>query len=432
MFESSGRIVALGTLASLLLSATARAADPLNSNNRLSDDQPSSSPQDANDKNDDAPHTDFNIVPVAGGSTDLGIGGGFFAGLVRNQKNQDPFLWNIDSSGLITFKYSARAGLTSPYQDIYVRLTIPRLFGAPLRLEVRPSYTFEDTYYYGLGNASSSAAPANSPSGYFSFQRAHPQLDVEIRGRIIDHFAVHTGFRFTHNAISADGNSKLVQDARSGSAEVRHLLGEIQSSSVALLKYGVQWDTRDNEISSHSGMYDTLDLKLSPGPTEMFPYRYGQATLNLRAFVPLSKPKFTLAVRVVGDVLFGNAPFFELARFDDTSAIGGTKGVRGVPAQRYYGKVKTFANIELRAELFTFHAFHKNIVFAFVPFFDGGRLWADTKAEPELDGRSFGLKYGAGGGVHLQSGSAFVISADLAWSPDATPISGYFSAGQMF
>jgi hemolysin activation/secretion protein len=134
----------------------------------------------------------------------------------------------------------------------------------------------------------------------------------------------------------------------------------------------------------------------------------------------------------VGDYEFGNVPFYELARFDDTFALGGTTGVRGVPAERYYGKVKAFGNVELRAELFTFHALGKPVIFGLVPFFDAGRLWADTTAQPQLDGRTLGLKYGTGGGIRLQSGASFVIRADVAWSPDATPISGYFSAGQMF
>jgi hypothetical protein len=51
---------------------------------------------------------------------------------------------------------------------------------------------------------------------------------------------------------------------------------------------------------------------------------------------------------------------------------------------------------------------------------------------PELDGRGPGLKYGVGGGVRLTSGTAFVLRADLAWSPDATPIGAYVTAGEMF
>jgi outer membrane protein assembly factor BamA len=428
-----GSCVASSILLHAFWCASASAADPLNSNNRPNDERPPvTAPPDARDPDDDTEHTDFNLVPVVGGSTDLGIGGGYFAGLARNKKGYDPFLWNIDSSALVTFKYTASGGFSVPYQDVYARLTIPRWFGAPLRVEIRPSYTWETINYYGMGNASSTAAPPNAPAGYFSYQRGHPQFDVDVRGKIADHFSGRVGFRYIQNIIRVASDSKLALDQRTGSDELRRLIGPLRSHAVVLFKYGLQWDTRDNETSSHSGSFDTLDLKLSPGGIGEFPYRYGEATLNLRGFVPLSKPALTLAVRAVGDWMFGNVPFYELARFDDTFAIGGTTGVRGVPAQRYYGKLKAFGNLEVRAELFTFRALGKPVIFALVPFFDAGRLWADTHAQPELDGRSIGLKYGAGGGVRLQSGSSFVIRADLAWSPDATPISGYFSAGQTF
>lgn len=428
-----GRLAACFGLLNVVWSAPAFAADPLNSNNRPNEEHQSiTAPPDANHGDDGAEHTDVNLVPVVGGSTDLGFGGGYFAGIARNKKGYDPFLWNIDSSALITFKYSASGGFTVPYQDIYARLTVPRLFGGALRLEIRPSYTWETIDYWGLGNASSTLAPANSPSGYFAYQRGHPQFDVDVRGKIADHFSGRVGFRYIQNIIRVPSDSKLAEDARSGSAEVRRLLGPLRSHAVVLFKYGLQFDTRDNETSSHSGTFDTLDLKLSPGGTGEFPYRYGEATLNLRAFLAISKPALTLALRAVGDYMFGNVPFYELARFDDTFALGGTTGVRGVPGERYYGKVKAFGNVELRAELFTFRALGKPVTFALVPFFDAGRLWADTSAQPELDGRGVGLKYGTGGGIRLQSGSSFVIRADVAWSPDATPISGYFSAGQMF
>jgi hemolysin activation/secretion protein len=130
--------------------------------------------------------------------------------------------------------------------------------------------------------------------------------------------------------------------------------------------------------------------------------------------------------------MFGTPPFYELARFDDTFAIGGTNGVRGIPAQRYYGKVKVLGNVELRAEVISFHALGKPMVLGIVPFFDAGRLWADTTFHPELDGHGIGVKYGVGGGMRLQSGSAFVMRLDVAGSPDVAGISGYVSAGQMF
>ena len=415
-------------------SASALATDPLNSSNRLEQKPitPITAVGDAQHE-DVVAHNEFNLVPVLGGSTDLGLGGGYFAGLARVREGVVPFLWNIDSSGLITFKYSARTGFTSPYQDLYVRLTIPRLFGGPLRLEVRPSYTWENIDYFGMGNASSRQNADDNPNpDYSKYQRGHPQLDVDVRVRIVDHFAGRVGFRYIYNSIHVPADSQLAEDQRSGSPEVKHLIGETESHSVALFKYGLQFDTRDNETTTHRGSFDTLDLKLSPGGTPGFPYRYGELTLNLRGFVPLGTPRITLGARAVGDWMFGNVPFYELARFDDTYALGGTLGVRGVPAQRYYGKRKVLGNLELRLELATFRALGKWLTLAVAPFFDAGRVWADDQAQPELDGQGLGLKYGYGGGVRVQSGSAFVIRLDVAGSPDARPVSGYFSAGQMF
>lgn len=153
---------------------------------------------------------------------------------------------------------------------------------------------------------------------------------------------------------------------------------------------------------------------------------------NLRGYVPLFSPRLTLAVRVVGDVFFGDTPLYELSRAVDTYAIGGSNGVRGVPAQRYYGKVKVFGNVELRAKLFDFKAFGKALTVAGALFFDGGRVWADTSPQPDLDGHGLGLKYGTGGGLRLKSGTAFVLRGDIAWSPDAMPIGGYLVAGETF
>jgi hypothetical protein len=409
------------------------AKDPLNSSNR-----PTTAIEAAGAAGRDEaeqtgpPHNDVNIVPIVGGSTDLGIGGGYFAGFARVKSGYSPYLWNIDSSGLVTFKYSSGEGVSAPMQDLYARLTIPRLFGSPLRLELRPSYTFELIDYFGMGNASRKDAPAGAPSEYFKYERGHPQFDVDVKWRIIDHVAGRVGFRYIQNFLHTSSSSKLIDDQLNGTDEVKRLVGFTGSHAVVLFKYGLQWDSRDNETSTHRGSLHTADVKLSPGGNRTFPFRYGEATLNLRTFVPLLRPRLTLALRVVGDWMFGMPPFYELARYDDTFAIGGAKGVRGVPAQRYYGKVKIFGSAEIRIELLAFRSFGKPMVLGVIPFFDAGRLWADDRAHPELDGRGIGLKYGGGGGLSLQSGPSFALRADLAVSPDATPLSGYFSAGQAF
>jgi len=162
------------------------------------------------------------------------------------------------------------------------------------------------------------------------------------------------------------------------------------------------------------------------------PYAYERLNLTAR-FYRTPVHNVTLLVRVVGDTLLGDPPFYELARFDETPAIGGSKAVRGVPAQRYYGKVKLFGNIEVRSELLRFSVHRKRMVLGAALFADGGRSWTQLgQSNPALDGTGLGLKYGLGGGLRLQEGQTFIVRGDVAWSPDARPVGAYFAAGEVF
>jgi hypothetical protein len=411
-------------LASLLFAPTPALADnPLNSSEKPP--SPASVQRPAGGKDD------LTLVPVAGGSTDIGVAVGYFAALTRNQAGYLPYRWNIESAGLFSGALQ-NGGVVVPYIDVYAKLTVPRLLELPLELEVRPSFTDEQTlYYYGMGNASSAAPPAGQSTTYFQYGRVHPSVLADVRFKLLDHVAGITGLRYTGSWLRIPGSSRLADDERRGSAEVRSLIGPTSPASVMLFTTGIQLDTRDDEITTHAGTFDTAKFSLSPGGTADFPFRYGEASVDLRGYIPLLS-RLTLAARVVGHLLFGDAPFVELPRFEDTYAVGGTNGVRGVPAQRYYGKVTVFGNVEVRARLVDFHAFSKQLSLGLAAFFDGGRVWADTTPHPELDGAGIGLKYGVGGGLRVASGSAFVLRADLAWSPDATPIGAYVAAGEMF
>jgi hypothetical protein len=408
------------TGAALFNASNGHGQDPLNS---------SDVPQASSTR---GPHNDLNIVPIAGGSTDLGIGGGAFMGLSRVKQGYDPYVWNIDAAAIAMFEYSNKQ-FQMPYLDVYARLVIPRTMGAPLRLSLRPSFTAESTSgYYGMGNASTDISPAGAPSSYFEYVRRHAAMDVLLKTALVDHLAVITGGRYIYNWMSVAKDSKLAADLHSGDAEVLKLIGPTADHSVALFDLGMQWDNRDGETSTHSGQFHELDVRWSPGGWGAFPYRYAQTTLSLSGFLPIWKPRVTLALRAIGDVLFGSPPFYELARINDSPAIGGSNGVRGVPAQRYSGKVKVLANAELRVEIVHFRLLRKQMLLGAVGFFDGGRVWADLGVQRALDGTGIGLKYGVGGGLRVQSGESFVVRVDVAWSPDAQPIGAYFCAGQMF
>jgi hypothetical protein len=373
---------------------------------------------------------ELNLVPIAGGDSDVGIGVGQISDIASLSDVPPGFRWRLESAAFITFKL--RDGLVVPFQDYYLQLALPNLGpGRRLRLEIRPAFTNESTLkYYGLGNASPRPA---LPVADVEYERMHPTFSVEARVRVFERFYVLAGSGFTYNRLVVPANTLLAQQQANGTPEVRALLGNFDPHGVELLTAEAQWDTRDDETVTTHGQFHTLRFRWSPHIGDALPYAYQRATLTTRFYTEPIDRWLTVAWRVVGDVLWGSPPFYELARFDETGAIGGGKAVRGIPGQRYYGKVKLFGNVEVGSQLLPFKLKSKQFVFGLAAFLDGGRSWTEFgRAHPELDGTGLGLKYGVGGGLRLRQGRTFVVRLDVAWSPDAEPVGAYFAAGQIF
>ena len=108
--------------------------------------------------------SNFTAVPVAGGTSDIGVGVGFFAALTRNEAGYTPYYWNAEAAGFVSF-LPHDGGVLLPYTDVYAKLTINRFLGDALQLDIRPSYTNKLTLnYYGMGNASSATPPPGKSS----------------------------------------------------------------------------------------------------------------------------------------------------------------------------------------------------------------------------------------------------------------------------
>ena len=376
--------------------------------------------------------TEFNIFPIVGGDSDVGLGFGQVSDLAHLGAVPEKYLWKVESGAFITFK-TQNGGVVVPYQDYYLDLTIPELTKSQrLRLEIRPSFTNETTLkYYGIGNAT----PLPSPDVNIDdteYKRMHPRLSTEARIRLYDRFYLFVGSIYTYSWLTTRPTSILAQQQAQGSPEVRALLGDFRPGGIEQLEAELQYDSRDNETVTSHGQFHSANLTVSPHVGDALRYGYEHLTLISR-FYGTPVHGLTLSFRVVGDVLFGDPPFWELARFDDTPAIGGGKAVRGIPAQRYYGKVKLFENFEARHDLLPFTLKGKHMVLGVAAFLDGGRSWTELgHSHPELDGTGLGLKYGVGGGLRLLQGQTFIVRADIAWSPDAQPVGAYFAAGQIF
>jgi outer membrane protein assembly factor BamA len=376
--------------------------------------------------------TEVGVVPIAGGNTDIGLGGGFVANLAGLDPAVAPFAWRLEAFAFITFKANDAAPSTwvNPYQDFYFLLTVPHFLHDRLRLELRPSYTSETTQrYYGVGNAS--VAPPDDIPGRDFYARTHPTLSTRLRWEAVGDLFVELGAAYTENWFQVDPQSTLFADMIAGAPAVRALLGTAGRHGVVLVENALIYDSRDSEIATEQGQYHQLKLRYSPAVADHLPYQYGQINATFRFYLPFTE-RLGLAVRAVGDWQFGNVPFYELARYEDTFAFGGANGVRGIPGQRYYGRIKLLSNVELRSRLFDFTLFRKPYALGGALFTDFGRLWSDFSGRSELDGAGLGLKYGLGGGVRVQQGKTFVIRVDVAWSPDARPLSAYLTVGHAF
>ena len=379
-----------------------------------------------------ARHRELNLVPIAGGDSDIGAGVGEIGDWAAIGPGCSVYCWRLESSAFISFKI--RDGqVIIPFQDYFGVWTLPAVGpDGRLRLDVRPAFTDETTLnFYGIGNQT--PFPANTSLPDREYGRMHPSLSGELRARIVPHWFLQVGNVYTVNRLTVRPTSLLAQEQTAGPPDVRALLGGFATHGVELIELGVEYDSRDNEIVTTRGMFHALQLRISPRMGSFTPYAYEQIDATSRFYLTPVPRWLTLSWRVVADVLLGDPPFYEMARFDDTPAIGGGKAVRGIPAQRYYGKVKVFQNFEVRSELYPFTLGKKRLVLGAAAFFDAGRSWTElTRAHPDLDGTGIGLKYGTGVGLRLQEGTTFVVRADLAWSPDARPIGAYFAAGQIF
>lgn len=372
-------------------------------------------------------------VPVVGGDSDIGWGGGFVGAVTHFEPGTPPdparpWQWRVEASSLATFR--ASPGLGVPYQDHWVQLVVPHLADGRLRLQARAAFTQEtEVAYLGIGNATHAPAQYDAPAYWYS--RTHPMIEGYARVALPDRFYTLTGGTFALDWLRVYPGSKLAQDMAGASPEVRSLLGDARDHAVVVAQESVGLDTRDDEIVPRRGTWTQLDVRLSPALGAWMPYAYAEVLAVTRAYVPVG-PRVVVALRALGDGLFGHAPFYQLAEYEDTYAIGGTAGVRGVPAQRYYGKAKSIGNVEVRTDVADFRAVGKAWGIDVVGFFDAGRVWADWSRQPQLDGTGLGLKWGTGVGLRVRQGTTFVVRGDVAWSPDAQPIGGYFAAGEAF
>lgn len=369
--------------------------------------------------------TEIGVVPILGGDSDVGLTLGAAGSVARFAPGADPYDWRLEFAVVTSVQPGSS---TVTHQDYHVGLVVPELFGSRARTEGRVGFSrFGNGEYHGLG------AAADAPSSRDDFGLIYPEAIAAVRVRVWRELRVGAKLllRYVWPSVSAGGT--LAAHLSNPSPLERVLLVGTDPHGVGQAYVIIGWDTRDDETSPTRGDHDVLTLQASPALGGSFRYGFHGVNATVERFVPLAPPTWVLAARLVFDGVGGEPPFYELARARDAAtAPGGGQSVRGVPAYRYFGKVKLFGNAELRLRAVAFTVLSQRLQLGAVAFVDGGRLFADWKLDRAHDGGGLGLVFGTGGGLRIYWGQTFVLRADVAWSPDARPLAFYFNVGQAF
>lgn len=366
----------------------------------------------------DPTRTEFGIFPGVNYNTDLGLGMGAVVGIARIAPDADPYRWRVQALFYLSLKEAPEGGIDIVEHDDYLDVDRPGLLGGRLRLRGRFAFhRLANTGWYGLGNAAPGATDDPRDNQY---QKLQGRAEGYARVRAARDLEVVGGLRLTGTSIALYPGSLLERDAPS-------LVG-VDEHGELLLMGGLLWDVRDDEYAPSAGWLVEAAVRGARGLGERF--TYAGVTLSWRGFLGLGGDRVVLGGRVLGDVIVGDAPFYELARHGGTmnaDATGGGTSIRGVPAQRYHGRSKVLGSAEVRFQIVPFHLWDQRFRAGAAVFVDGGRVFHD----PALDGDGLGLHLGIGGGLRIQWGETFIGRADWAGSPEGT--SGlYLGVGNIF
>jgi hypothetical protein len=386
-------------------------------------------------RGDDAPldpdRDEFVPLPDVGGNSDIGIEIGASVTFARFRHDKYPYLYRLDAVAETAFKSQNGLSLTQQYDT--ARLDIPELFSKRLRLDTRIDYVRRvNSLWFGEGNQTvavplpASPDPAHDDQYIFQHVRLRPLARIKTGTPFDVALSMNTRYEFP----DPYPGSKLAEDLASGA--------EIGGKAMLLhsVAAGVMVDTRDNEFFPKGGIFYQIGASGTIGSEERV--RFGEASATLAHYATLGGP-FHFASRMLGSFLFGTIPFYELQQggvFDPQFLPGGAHGIRGVKLSRYAGRIKVVSNNELRFDpIPRFRILGWKLLVGMTTFFDAGRVWTDYTFSPTKDGRSLGLKWGAGGGLFFQWDTASIVHIDLAYSPDlvaSPPLAFYVGNGFLF
>ncbi len=194
--------------------------------------------------------------------------------------------------------------------------------------------------------------------------------------------------------------------------------------STAFLKFGVVYDSRDNEPNPMRGIWTEAFILTAPsllGNSKP----YTQLVLTHRQYFTLKKDVLNFAYRLIYQgKIAGDIPYYMLPYYYSTKKVddgfGGSKTLRGILRNRIVGDAVASANFELRYKVWRTIIGGQNFYIALNGFTDMAQVVKETSLDltkvpaqyQYLFKGTEGLHLSYGGGVHFALNDNFIVAVD--------------------
>ena len=145
-----------------------------------------------------------------------------------------------------------------------------------------------------------------------------------------------------------------------------------------LFKFGLVFDTRDNEPNPMKGIWSEIYLLTAPAFLGNKP-NYSKLAITHRHYFTLVEEVLNLAVRLsYQPKVGGTIPFYSLPFIHSTNitrdGLGGAKTMRGILRNRVVGDDILYGNVEMRWKFIRTILWNQHLYFALSAFSDFGRI----------------------------------------------------------
>lgn len=244
--------------------------------------------------------------------------------------------------------------------------------------------------FYGIGNDTPPAADsvtATSPY-YYKVGRTHGGARFTLERRLIGPLRALAGASFEHTDFrSLPGPSVFRASVASGAVDSSTI-----PFSDGMIRVGLVFDTRDNELDPHAGVLAEGLFTSGNG--------YTRTTGAVHAYVhPVER--LVMAARIAGEDMGGTPPIAAQQWMESSArpfvAVGGYRSLRGFYDARFLGPAKLLAGAEIRYAVVLSPTL---VEVKIVAFYDAGRVFGP--------GESFKVTTE---GLHQAGGVEFALRA---------------------